>query len=367
MSTPETLARLMQVSTQPRFTVAGQEQPALSRDNVLVQIDEDIDGLQRLCAQFIAMGAVPGAASEGYLYLDGRLLDFGTEVKVGMGPTDARVDLFTGRVSGMELDLHEGRAPEVMFFAEDRLMDLRMTRRFKTYEDASDADMLQQIAAQHGLRAQADVSGPRLNVVQQWNQSDLAFLRERARRLGADVWVDNDTLRMASRDQRPGPRLTLVQGRDLVQLTATADLAHQRSEVQVGGFDDVQAERIDERAAADVVASEAQGQTHGLQVLQRAFGSRTSHRVREVPLKGEDARAWARATLLTRARRFVQVRGVAQGSTELRVGAVLRLERVSPMFEGDGYYVTRVRHTFDLERGHRTQFEAERAWIGQGG
>lgn len=366
MPTPDDLSRLMQVSTVPGFTVADQAQPDLSRDIVALQIDEDIDGLQRLCAQFTAIGPVDGQAAESLLYLDGRILDFGREVRVGLGPTDQRVDVFTGRVSALELDLHEGRAPEVTLLAEDRLMDLRMTRRFKTYEEVSDTDLVQQIAAQHGLRARADVSGPRLSVVQQWNQSDLAFLRERARRLGADVWIEQDTLCMAARDQRQGARLTLIQGRDLVQLHLRADLAHQRSEVTVGGFDEGQAERIDERAAADEVAREAQGQTHGIAVLERAFGVRASHRVRDVPLKGEDARAWARATLLTRARRFVQVQGVAQGSTDLRVGAVLRLERVGPLFEGDGYYVTRVRHTFDLERGYRTHFEAERAWIGQG-
>jgi uncharacterized protein len=271
-----------------------------------------------------------------------------------------------GRVSALELDIHEGRAPELACMAEDKLMDLRMTRRFKTYEEVDDADLVQQIASQHGLRANARLSGPRLAVVQQWNQSDLAFLRERARRLGADVWVEGDTLNLASRDQREGTRLTLIQGRDLVQVRISADLAHQRSEVVVGGFDDAQESAIDERAGSEEVAREAQGQTHGIAVLERAFGQRQSHRVREVPLKGEDARAWAKAALLTRARRFVRASGVAQGNTDLRVGSVLRLERVGPMFEGDGYYVTRVRHSFDAQHGYRTSFEAERPWIGQG-
>jgi phage protein D len=36
------------------------------------------------------------------------------------------------------------------------------------------------------------------------------------------------------------------------------------------------------------------------------------------------------------------------------------------MFEGDDYYVTRVRHQFDVSNGYRTHFEAERPWIGGG-
>jgi phage protein D len=89
-----------------------------------------------------------------------------------------------------------------------------------------------------------------------------------------------------------------------------------------------------------------------------------SYRVREVPLQDSQASALARAALLARARRFVSVAGVADGSTAIHVGSLLRLERVSPLFEGDGFYVTRVRHQFDLESGYRTHFDAERAWTG---
>lgn len=356
----------LQSFTRPTFKVAGQVQPDLARDAVQIRIDEDIDGLKQLVAQFIAIGPRPGEAAEGQLWLDGQVLDFGREIIVSMGPSDAPTDLFTGKVSALELSMDQGRAPEVCCLAEDRLMDLRMTRRFKTYEEVSDADLVQQIASQHGLRARADVSGPRFALVQQWNQSDLAFLRERARKLGADVWVEGDTLCLASRDQRQGSRLTLIQGADLLNVRLSADLAHQRSEVVVAGYDDAQQEAIDESATDDAVSSETQGQTHGLQVLARAFGERVSHRVREVPLKGEDARAWARAAMLARARRFVRAAGVTSGHTQLCVGSVLRLERVSPLFEGDGYYVTRVSHTYDQSEGYRTHFEAERAWIGQG-
>ena len=89
-----------------------------------------------------------------------------------------------------------------------------------------------------------------------------------------------------------------------------------------------------------------------------------SYRVREVPLQDALATAMARAALLARARRFVCVSGVADGNTAIQVGTLLRLERVSPMFEGDGFSVTHVTHRFDLEGGYRTHFEAERPWLG---
>ena len=83
--------------------------------------------------------------------------------------------------------------------------------------------------------------------------------------------------------------------------------------------------------------------------------------MREVALTAEEAAAWARAEMLRRARRFVTVTGMTRGTPDLSVGSRLRLELVGAPFEGEGYYVTRVTHTFDLERGLRTAFEAERA------
>ena len=47
------------------------------------------------------------------------------------------------------------------------------------------------------------------------------------------------------------------------------------------------------------------------------------------------------------------------------VGSRLQLQRVGPPFEGDGYYVTRVCHTYDLIRGLRTRFDAERSTVNE--
>jgi len=356
----------LQGDARPEIQVDQQAQPDLTRDLILMQVEEDIDGLKRLHAVLVGTGPREGQANEQLNWLDGSVLDFGKEIAISMGAGAGRGEVFKGKLSALELTMDQGRAPEVSLMAEDRLMDLRMTRRFKTYENVSDADLVQQIASQHGLQGSADIDGPSYASIQQWNQSDLAFLRERARRMGADVWIEgNNTLRMATRDRRNGQQITLIQGNSLIQVRLRADLAHQRSEVHVSGWDDAQADAVDEQASSSEVAAEAQGQTHGLTVLQRAFGDRASHRVREVPLKGEEARAWAKASMLTRARRFVTAQGVADGLAQIQVGCLLRLERVSPAFEGDGYYVTKVRHQYDLAHGFRTHFEAERAWIGR--
>jgi phage protein D len=96
-----------------------------------------------------------------------------------------------------------------------------------------------------------------------------------------------------------------------------------------------------------------------------ALGVSASVRVRDVALTPAEARAWARAEMLRRGRRFVTVDGVTRGTADMVVGSRLRLELVGPAFEGGGYYVTRVTHTFDRSTGFRTRFEAERPTVNE--
>ena len=84
---------------------------------------------------------------------------------------------------------------------------------------------------------------------------------------------------------------------------------------------------------------------------RRPSGPATSFRVREAALTAEEARAWAAAEMLRRGRRFVTVdRAPPAARPDLVVGSRLTLELVGAPFEGDGYYVTQVRHTFDHGR-----------------
>ena len=101
-------------------------------------------------------------------------------------------------------------------------MRLRMTRRMRTYTEVTDADIAQPIADEHGLQADVDVDGPRYDVVQQLNQSDLAFLRERARLVQAELWCTGRTLHFSSRPRRRGTELTLVRGNELLSVAAAA-------------------------------------------------------------------------------------------------------------------------------------------------
>ena len=245
-------------------------------------------------------------------------------------------------------------------------MNLRMKRRLKTYTNVSDEAIARTIGAEHGIKVEAKAKGPVYDVVQQWNMSDLAFLRERARALQAEIWIERDTLYFKTRDQRTGTTLTLRHPDDLLELRARADLAHQRTSVTVSGYDARGRTGISKQAGTDAVAAEITTGRSGLEILAQAFGKRESYRVRQAPLESGEAEAWVRAEMLRRARSFVKVCGCAYGQPDMVVGSRLTLENCGTPFDGPDYYSTRVCHTYDMTNGHRTHFEAERATIQEG-
>ncbi|MEI6668466.1 MAG: contractile injection system protein, VgrG/Pvc8 family [Acidobacteriota bacterium] len=350
-------------SKAPVFKVDGQVRGELARDVSSLEIDESTDGLKTMVLRLIAEGPRDQAEEEQQLYLDGAIVAFGKDIEVSIGPSDDARIIFTGTISAIEATFSEGGEPHVTVFAEDRLMTLRMTRHIKTWEHVTDADMATAIASANGLNSDAAAPGPTYDVVQQWNQSDLAFLRERARLIQAEIWFENDTLCFKSRGQRTATALTLVQGRDLLHVRVRADLAHQRTRVTTSGYDASARDSLNEEADSDAVDAEISGGRTGPAVLQQAFGPRASFRVRDVPIASIEASAWARADMLRRARSFVTALGTTDGSPNMVVGSRLTLDRVGTPFSGDGYYVVHVSHTYNLTSGYRTHFEAQRATI----
>jgi phage protein D len=351
--------------TAPVFTVDGEINRDLARDCVRLEVEEGVEGLRTIKAHFMAVGLGATGPPDPMLYVDGQAIDFGKSLRVSVGPDSAQRFVFDGVVSGIELAFADSQPARMVVFAEDALMRLRMTRRMRTYTKVTDADIVDQLAREHGLQADASIDGPRYDIVQQLNQSDLAFLRERARLVQGELWCTDRTLHFRSRTSRSGSSLTLIQGKELLSVRLLADLAHQRSEVVVTGFDASAKDVVDQRAGSDTIKAEVTSGRTGPEIVAKALGASSSIRVREAALSQAEASAWAKAEMLRRARAFVTVAGVTTGSPDMAVGSRLRLEMVGAPFEGDGYYVTHICHTYDHIQGLRTRFDAERATMNE--
>lgn len=347
------------VASRPQFRIDGQDQPDLAPALVAFDLREDTQGLARAEIEFGNWGST--GSGPGFLFFDRALLEFGKALQVRLG--DAT--LFDGRIMALAGVFPEGAPPRLKVLADDRLQDLRMTRRSRSFDDASDADVMRQIAGDHGLTPQLDVSGPTHRHLAQVNQSDLAFLRERARAVDAELWVEGGTLHAKKRADRDAGSVQLGWGNLLRTFEVAADLAGQRTAVAVSGWDVAAKQGIKVEASASAISAELGSDQSGIAILEAKIGARKENIAHPVPVTEGEARAAAEAVLRMGARRFVTGHGVADPSSGLRVGTHVELAGLGPLFSGR-YTVAAVRHRFDGKGGLRTEFDAERPGIGQG-
>src|SRR5262245_30362441 len=320
-------------SSRPTFAVDGTESSSLTGGLLRLRVRDDVRGLSNCEAEFGNWG--PKGDASDFLFFDRSVLDFGKELKVKLGTTA----IFTGKVTGLEARYPNGNTPSLVVLAEDRFQDLRMTRRTRTFADVSDSDVFSQIAGDHGLSPSVGVSGPTHKVLAQVNQSDLAFMRERARAIDAELWMEGNNLHAQSHSGRNAGRLQLTYGGDLREFCVVADLAGQRSSVTVNGWDVSSKQGVKHEADDSVIRSELNGDSSGASVLTAALGKRKEALVHTVPLNSRDAQARAEAHFRMTARRFVTGHGIAEASSKVRVGSTLDLRGLGPLFSGK-YYVS---------------------------
>jgi uncharacterized protein len=348
-------------SARPTILLSGQESASLGQGLLAMRVEESVTGMAS-CELAIGNWG-PIGDGVGFLYYDRGDIDFGKDLAVRV----AGDTLFSGRISGMEGQFPDGSPPSLLLMAEDRLQDLRMTRRTRTFENLSDAALIQQIAKDHGLDPDVRLDGPTHRVLAQLNQSDLAFIRERCRAVDAEAWVEDKALRVRThkdRRQPSGDPLELGYRHELREFTVVADLAGQASELTVGGWDVAGKAAIKETAAASIIQPELDGGDSGASILGAKFADRKATVAHTTPITGSEGKARAETLYRRRARRFVRGEGLAETSGGLRVGRSVKLTGLGPLFSGT-YYVVHTRIVFDPLLGLRTEFTAERPSLGR--
>lgn len=353
--------RRLLVSFRPRFRIEGQDDTALADSLIRLETREDEAGVAELEAVFLNFGLRSDASAPGFVHFDRRRLDFGKRIAVMIGDT-AIFDGFIGAIGGL---YPEQRPPELVVLAEDALARLRLARRSRSFEQRSDAEILRDLAGDHGLQDRVSLDGPTHALRWQVGQSELALLRERAAALDARIAAVDGALDIRT-EPRAEPPIPLSRLNELIRFECRADLAEQRSAVRVHGWDVAAKQGVTgegDSAAARAVAF-AQGRT-GAEIIREAWGEAAEDLHLEQPATEGEARALAEARMKARARRFVTGRGVTSGTAELRVGRKVELLDLGPWFSGV-WEVTELRHRFDQAEGFRTEFAACRAALEQG-
>ncbi len=292
----------------------------------------------------------------GFALIDSATFAIGDDVSIAASDRSGAAKLIVnGEITALEPVLSQ-RSQLLLVRGYDRSHRLQRSERTRTFLKQGNADIVSQIAREAGLRAEAEASGERYDYVIQNNQTDLAFLRERAARIGYRVGVEHKTLRFRRAEQQPEQSATLAWGQTLLEFQLRMTAMGQPSEVQVRGWDPAAKRPVVGSASCPAEPSKLGGGARGGAVAEQAFGTAATVVRTDQPVQTQsEANALAQAVLDQRAGDYLQAEGRCLGEPALKPGTLVEIAGLGRRLSGQ-YFVTAVRHTFSAADGYTTTF-----------
>jgi phage protein D len=300
---------------------------------------------------------------------DADLFKVGAAVKIDIGYVGEMQTLMIGEITKISPTFPESGMPTVGVEGHTRLHWLGGSPKTRTFQKQKDSAIVQKIAQDCGLKAQAEDTRVVHEYVMQANQTDLAFVQARAKRIHFEVLVNDRTL-IFRRSKEDEPKiLTLVWGNvhqgfspgddslPLRSFTPTMSALEQAGEVEVRGYDPQTKKEIIGRAGAGDETRKL-GKDAGPAVAEGAF-RKPKKSVHVGPVSSQaEADQQAKAIYNEQAMQFLTGQGTTIGVPALRSGKVVDLQGLGKTFNGL-YYVEEATHTLGSS-GYQTSFSVKR-------
>lgn len=295
---------------------------------------------------------------QDYKWLDNSQFEIGSEIEIKLGYIDNIKSLIKGEVTAIEPEFQAEMAPTLKVQGYDRLHRFRRGRKTRSFLEAKDSQIAEQMARELKLQAQTVDTQVIHPYLFQNNQTNIDFLLERARRIRYEVDVENRTLifRPAANDH--GKNVSLAFGEKLKSFFPRLTTLGQVSEVVVQGWNPTKKEAIKGQARAGDEITKMQGTKTGTVVTENAFGAATTVIADKYIFSQTEAEQIAKAKYNEMILEFITGEGKAIGNPELKAGEVIELTRLGKRFSGS-YYLTAVTHVIN-QTGYLTNFCVQR-------
>lgn len=273
--------------------------------------------------------------------------------------------VFEGEVSGLQSDRRPEERKKLVVRGFCPLQRLSRSRKRRAWQKPiTDNDIASQIAGEHGMSAQTGKVNIKYDHVMQNNVTDLAFLYERARRIGYMVSAKGKQLLFAEPDLTMTCELVwdasnVTGGKRLLKdFKAESATPGQLKEASVRFWDPAKKDKI------LASSSEVHGQTMG---GKRLGGDHTkaSNQYSEQPVRSiEEAETVAKSMLNQRAQGFMSGTGQCEGDGRVEAGKVIKIDAIGEEMDGE-YFVSRAVHKLKAGAGsgfgYETNFEVMRS------
>ena len=287
----------------------------------------------------------------------------GSKVAIKLGYVDALETVAEGEVTAIGASFPADAAPTLRVEGLSPAHRLRGSVKTRTFKDLKDSEVAEQILSGAGIPVSVESTTEKHPYLIQYNETDLAFISNRARRLRFVVAYEDGKVVFRASKESESRVLLLVWGNPtrgtdpaggvhpLLSFEPTLRATRPVSKVVVRGLDPLTREPIVGTASAETESTG--GSRKGPDVRKRAFGSADAAVV-DMPVSSKaEAEQIAKAIFDRLAMEFVTGTGRSPGLPGLRAGRVVELQGLGA-FNGR-YYVTRSTHSLS-GGGYTTSF-----------
>lgn len=289
-----------------------------------------------------------------------KLFAIGKKIKLGfISSTTQNVDfedaeqgyVLEGEVTAIETEFTSGSQAPIVIRGYDISHRLHRGRYNRSFQNVTDSDVVNQVIKEAGITAGTVTSTSIVHdYVFQENQTNMEFLRERAARLGFELYVQDSKLnfRQPAQDQS----LSLKWLEDIHSFRVRVSSAEQVSSVEVRGWDYTTKKPIISTASTEqVITSTDNGK--GSSTSTKFSISPKMIVVDQPVFSAAESQKIAQALCNELGGEFVAADAKGEGNPEIRPGKVIKLTDMGS-YSGS-YYVTETRHLFH-ERKFVTEF-----------
>lgn len=268
--------------------------------------------------------------------------------------------LIEGEITALEPVFREGMIAELVVRGFDKSHRLFRETKSIAYLNKKDSDLASDIAKAAGLKADVETTQTVYDHIFQHNQTDLAFLTQRAWRIGFECFVSDGKLVFRTPPPAEG-NASLTWGEDLLSFNPKMTLSEQADEVIVRGWDFQKKEAIVGRATSGALYPKIKESKDGA-TWAKTFGKGKLSVVNQPVISQAEANTLATARLNELSGTFVEAEGIALRRPDICAGRGVEIAGLGNRFSGK-YLVTSATHIYTQE-GLKTYFSVRGARTG---
>jgi phage protein D len=262
--------------------------------------------------------------------------------------------LIEGEITGIEVKFSHTSEAHIIVRGYDVSHRLHRGRYNRSFTNCTDTDIVRRVAQEARIKiGQLDVSGVSHEYVFQENQTNMEFLRERAAKIGFELFVQDNKIHFCKPKSDGSLKLEWLE--DITSFDVRVTSAEQVSSVQVNSWDYKQKKLISETVSKEQLVTQT-GNGDGSSISQKFKMKQPSKMiVVDQPVDTpKQAKQMAQALCNELSGEFVTADAKAVGNPKIRPGKVVTLQNMGTRYSGK-YYITGTCHRY-VHRDYTTDF-----------